>query len=66
MARGQLVLALRLAAGAKDKKHGQASYRKDGQWYLIRYGPTYRNVYRLTDVTPEESEQLQAMEKPHE
>lgn len=57
MARRILLMALDFAK-RPDVKPGKAYYTSNGKWYVKYYGPTYENIFELTDVTPDDIELL--------
>lgn len=61
MARLQLEMALDFVE-RKEVENGQYTYRHNGKWYLVKYGPKYHNVYLVTEFSPEELARMERME----
>lgn len=66
MATLRLTMALDHKAKRGDTEHGRYSYRCDGRWFLVKYGPKYRNIYEVTDFSSEEEAVLLKLERPQE
>lgn len=52
----------------RDKKNpvpvGQYSYRdNEGDWFLVRHGPTYNNVFRVVECSEKELDYLKIVEQ---
>lgn len=63
MARRRLTMALDFTAEKGATEHGRFSYRHNGNWYVVSWGPTYSNTYQITDLTADDVKALERMEK---
>lgn len=63
MVKGRLIMALDFARRKGDTDHKIETYKKGGQWYICKTGPTYSNSYEVTEFDEEGLNWLESHEQ---